>query len=592
MFDLPIEQSIYTCALARKETGTTGFGIFSETKGMQNLIDSSRELNNLNSNYSAPRNQELWWQTDISDEKERDRVEAEMIREHHPVTFSFRCLNIEGIEKAVFTYGKNIGRDIAGIRPGNIMVSTVVSDISQIESYPFSYYGSKELFPEYDRSFFINAGENPVDDLPNYACLTQGDIISVKKVQNFINEKSERSDILLSMFQYLLDYNDKDYPDKQLMICDKKDNIIMWIAALSLIFPKEIAKKISFSTYSFLGESDVSHPVYENTMICGLYSPALNGDPADDSTTNYDFSAESSNEKTALYDFEKNYFIEADDRFGSFKMLIETSIKSNIQSLEKFHDFILNSTSYRNIDNDYARAYACFVIWTFPSERSLNNLDEAGIFASKYMEKNFLADMLEKIFSVTVGLGKKSSKFEIVLKFAEHCMEKNAVSSDFVIEKYSFLIKEKLTSEDIGREEFFDFKDKISNMFKKFDIDFEASLTDIIGLGVFQNIYRTSNKKWILLLITELLCRKIAFEGAEGLYSNSEESVLFKSVFKKILLSEENKRSELMAAYADIFLDINSKFVFADVLYNEISDSESDQKYLESSALLVDKNLI
>ena len=52
---------------------------------------------------------------------------------------------------------------------------------------------------------------------------------------------------------------------KRLVICDEKENIIKWIAALQYALPMDIAKRVNFTTYDF-------DPELSSFQICGVVS--------------------------------------------------------------------------------------------------------------------------------------------------------------------------------------------------------------------------------------------------------------------------------------------------------------------------------
>ena len=81
-----------------------------------------------------------------------------------------------GKELAALTFGRNLGRDLSPLtRDGNILVNTLVLPADELEGYPYEYCGSRELFVDFERSFFLNAPDEPAPFLTPPASITPGD---------------------------------------------------------------------------------------------------------------------------------------------------------------------------------------------------------------------------------------------------------------------------------------------------------------------------------------------------------------------------------------------------------------------------------
>lgn len=570
---MAIEQAIFTCCRARREMGTTGFGYYSVTAGMDDLRKNSQELSMLSSSYSAPRNQELWWSSS-PDDAVRNASEKAAIAERHPISFGYRLIDIGGTEKAVFTYGKNLGRDIQGSRPGNIMVNTVAADLSDVEAYPFEYFDSPEIFVGYDRDFFVNSPDTPAPDLDRPNSLTVGGSITREMVEDFLTQDSKRAELLVSMLQFVLDYNDPDYVTRQVMICDRKENIILWTAALSLCFPREIAKRFSFCTYSFLGSADSGSVSIERTMLCGVYSASANGDPEDRRATNYDFDLEAERIENALFDFERGFFTEAEPRCPSFMMILRSAFMGGYEQLASYHRFIIEETSCREIGNDLARGCCYYFIQKSKNQVSLSYLSDAADFAKKYMSAAALKNLLETAYACTLEQGEISGYFADIMSLSKSCIDIGACDKSYVYGVCLGFLKNAFLTLSLSRNEYLEAKQGIKEIFDGCGDSFERAFADLLTAQEQTGILSGSTKKWILLELAELLCRRAAdIGGIDCLCSNGSDAVLFRTALGMAIGSEENNRDELIAVFGDMFPDDAQKLGFADALMTELGES-------------------
>lgn len=569
---MAIEQAIFTCCRARRDVGTTGFGYYSVTAGMDELRKNSAELSMLSSSYSAPRNQELWWSSS-PDEAQRNASEKAAIAEHHPISFGYRLIEIDGREKAVFTFGKNLGRDIQGTRPGNIMVNTVAADLSDVAVYPFEYFDCPEIFVGYDRDFFVNAPDTPAPDLVRPEALTAVGSVTRKMAEEFLAQDSRRADLLVSMLQFVLDYNDPDQVTRQVMICDRKENIILWTAALSLCFPREIAKRFSFCTYSFLGSNDSGTVSIEPTMLCGVYSASINGDPEDRRATNYDFDLEAERIESALFDFERGFFTEAEPRCPGFMMILRGALMGGYDQLSDYHRFIMEETSCRAIDNDFAKGCCYYLIRKFKNQVSLSYLADAAAFARKYMDAAALRQLLETAFGCTLEQGEMSGSFSEIMSLSSACIEAGAVGKDYVYGVCIGFLRNAFLEQSLSRDEYLEAKQGIKGIFDGCGDSFEQAFADALTAGGLTEMIPSITKKWILLELAELLCRRAAEGGGTDVICGSgSDAQLLRAVVGRAVESEEQSRAELIGVFGGMFPDDAQRLCLADSLIAELGE--------------------
>lgn len=567
---MAIEQSIYTCVRTRRDTQTAGFGYYSYTDGCKQLLQEVPQIKRASVSYAAPRNQEVWWSC-ADDAAARDREENENIRVHHPITFSYMPVEADGTQKAVFVFGKNLGRDIAKSRPGNILVNMIAADMSDIQGYPFSYYGAKELFVPYDTNYFYDNGAEVPPLLENPVSLTKNLPFTTEDILRFIND--DRVDMLCSMFQILLDYNDPVQDTRQIILCDKKDNIIYWIAALSILMPPEIAKKFSFTTYSFLAtRSDDITPMYEDTMLCGVYSPVLNGDEPDDGVTNYSFSKERSRDGAAVFDFDKGEYADNGIRNDAFGILIESAMDNNLSLLQEYHKFLINHTRYRGLDNDFLRGYSFYLLYRYPEIDNLSLLEEAYQFASAYASLEYMREIAEKLMALTVDCGQIGNECEVLLRFVKKVYQNSTAEEKMAVcNRYLQYLKQQLCDDTTKFDEFSEKRTSIKAFCDSLGVAYEPQFAKIMTDEEVRKIGEMTKKKWVLIELTEMMIFRIRQMrvAAANLYLDTGMIGVFKMLMVRIL-SDEKNRGQLLELYVEKFDTEEYKVSFLEALYMKV----------------------
>ena len=557
-----IERSIYTHTKVRRDTRSTGFGYYSETPGMSRLFEQSARLSAVSAGFISPRNSDIWWEKEEQDLAKRDEVEAARIHEHHPVCFGYSTVNVGGKDNAVLTFGRNLGRDLSPMtRDGNILVNTLTFPADEIEGYPYEYYGSSELFVDYERGFFLNAPDEPAADLEPLQSLTKGCAPTAEEIESFLSE-DERLQALCSMLGALMKINDGGTL-RRILVCDSKDNIIKWIAALSLIFPAETAKKFTFKTYSFLGSnSDDFQAVYDDVMLCGVYTPSVNGDPGYARATNYDFARERDNASTALFDFEQGHIYECDDARPYFSAFIESAFSTDMRILGSYHDFLLNKTSYRALDSDHARGYGCYTILQLKNEHSLKNLRDAYDFASKYMDSETLRQLLRTAYSCTIDAGRESASFADILDVSKLCIRQGTAAEELVKAHYISFMIHLLTSEQTAGEDYFRLREQIRPLFDG-KSSYEQELVSSFTAERIMQMTSVESAGWKLTELARCVC-KVMLSGK----SDSELMRTFDDLaFKQILSSDSGDRLHTIGVFADMFKKPAQKVAFLDDMY-------------------------
>ena len=548
---MSIEQAIYTHTKVRRDTRSTGFGFYSLTAGMEQLLETDRRLSAAATDFLAPRNSEIWWEQEEQDAAKRDELESERIAEHHPVTFAYRLFGTEEKRLAALSFGKNLGRDLSPLtRDGNILVNTLVADPAKLDCYPYEYCGSTALFLDCGRDFFLNAGDEPAPDLPNPTEIPRGSAPDEDEVAEFLAE-DDRLPQLRSMLGALMKINDGGRL-KRLMICDRKENIIYWIAALSLVYPRETAKALTFGTYSFLGGNpDDFSPVYPDVMVCGVYTPTVNGDPASRRATNYDPQKEQANPETALFDFEQGVFYEAEDEHPYFGVFIESAFETDMRLLHGYRDFIAENTTCRTLGSGYAEGYGYYTITRLKNEYSMRYIADAVSFAKKHMNAEAMRQLLDIAFSCGFGSEEADRLFGGVLEAAGIAADEGYISHEELAESSAGCLLNKFRSEDTMRDSYFALKDQLTSALGRQGASLEKAFIGGLTADELNAFCTAPCKRWRLAELAGMISKILTRSGEPVSFESGRLERILLRLGRRLVISEKNDRCGLMEALLD-----------------------------------------
>ena len=344
-----MERAIYTYCFAACDTGNPGWGFYACSPGLlQHITDEDALTQLLNgTSYSIPELKQQWFTQDQNLEQEEASI-----REYHPEKFAFRAVSYEDQALAFLTYGKNLGRETRGqLRPGNALIYSLVGGLDEITDYPACYYGDP-AFAAMRRSSFVE-GQNtipPTSQLPT-AQLTPHGVVSEESVMAFLQADETRAEQLEALFYSLL--NERTGLHRAVIICDEKENIIYWIAAMTMLLPLETAKQVYFTTYDYLGTaSRMEIPVAY--QICGVYSPTLNGLPECKATA-YDVTSLANSTAAVLFDTECGIVPKV--QTDAFSEVIRAFASGDPEPLRKFRSEMTEQTVYRDFGAEYTKFY-------------------------------------------------------------------------------------------------------------------------------------------------------------------------------------------------------------------------------------------
>ena len=269
-----------------------------------------------------------------------------------------------------------LGHDYIGAssRFGNFLSHIVWFDDENLpEHYPCEYFGSDMLIDRIDNALVSNP------EPPSYLPEPEPEIgytVSFDTVSDFLHEEN-RTEIYKNMLHALMN-SCRD--GKRILICDREENVIMWIAALEYAFPIKNISDINFSSYSY-SPSDMKNA----SKICGVIPYGT------------DYSYEKYESDCYVFDLFQNKYPEFnnDDKFFDF---VATCFDLSKESLADFHQFLTDGYFYQSYDEDICSAFALYDFMTDGiSNTDENSLKSAIGFSERYASKQGKAELLQII---------------------------------------------------------------------------------------------------------------------------------------------------------------------------------------------------
>ncbi len=296
-------------------------------------------------------------------------IMTEEIARALPKSFTYRKLENGICALALNTY---LGRDYMGSagRFGNHLSHVVLADEADMQNYPCEFYGS-ELLRDHMEFEEVNNPNRP-NFLPE-PTLKRGFVVDIDTVIEFLSV-DDRLVVFKDMLHAVLAFESER---KRVVICDKPENIIMWIASIEYALPLKTALGINFSTYDF-------DPSLSASQICGV-SPKGTRYNAESQRLHF------------VFDFYKNSYasFEKDECFFDF---IDTAMSFSYDSLQDFHRFLCEGYTYDKADE---KMYAGYDLYSLLSDGisglSENKIRSALDFANKYALMQQQTYILQKL---------------------------------------------------------------------------------------------------------------------------------------------------------------------------------------------------
>ncbi len=431
-------------------------------------------------------------------------------------SFRYTPLAIGGKAKGVFVYANSEE------------VNTWVMDLEDVTEHPFCYYESDE----------------------------QSEELSPEKTFRFIGEEPQRVEILKSMFQIVLDFYDKEQSTRQILLCDEPENHIWWMGAVSSLFPLEMSLRLSYITYTFLGEEDKRTPIYyEDTAICGVY--------AGNHATNYDFRRECARNDACVFDFEQDFFADVPLRDADFSELLEKTFSGDYRELQEYQKFISSHTNCRRPDNNYLQGYAYFKLMHSADTDDLHRLPEAQDFAEKFMNGDALTELAEILLANSIDKGFAGNDFSILLEFVGHCIEVGSAVREDVITRYLHFLKGIFPS--VERKVYQYYRKQIQSLCSRQNVRFEESFINTISEKEFSALTQQKEKIWLQSELLLLLCRSIPHKE-KAFLQDSPQITALKDCLSNLLEQPEECGGILPVIMGECS-NISEKNAFLNLLY-------------------------
>lgn len=311
------EQLIYTsCKTGIKNQGT-GFQVYSCSKGLDNELMS--EICKNHCSYKEPSTLPR-------------RPSEQEIKELFPKSYKYD-LSTDNLT-AVFSRTRYIGQDYMGEggRFGVFLSHVISCDTSEMDFLPVECCFSGAYID--DLSFDEKNANTPPEHLPSISkvqFLRKNDLY--REVHDFLFGNTDCISKLEKMLDALIESASSR---KSIVICDDKEHIPYWFAAITMLLPLNYAKKITFDTY-------VESPQYSGAKLMGVYPEG----------TGYNVNELS--QSCYIFDFLSDTIIGASNSY-KYSQLICDSFVIDRKEIDEFNEFLANvgfTDMNHNIDNYY-----------------------------------------------------------------------------------------------------------------------------------------------------------------------------------------------------------------------------------------------
>lgn len=480
-----------------------------------------------------------------------------------PSAFSYRLLKNGSASITLNTY---LGRDYMGSagRFGNHLCHSVVCDFFDLDVYPCEIYGSSTLRSSMDYSEVNNP--EPPSYLPN-AIIEKGYTVDSDTVTEFLGI-GENLDYFKKMVYAMLRFSSEK---KRIVICDEKEHIIMWIAALHYALPLDIAKKVNFTTYEF-------DPELSPAQICGVINEG----------SRYNASSYVSSGRHYVFDFINKLYnaIEADSPFIEF---LDTAFSFSYDSLTEFKNFVTSRTSYREVDYEYHAAYDLYVFLTDGiSDFSLKQFREITTFSEKYTTDEMKLDIVNKLIGATQAINELEDEYALdiirfmLITFDIMNLDKQQVVKQLIINRLII----SLSNVKISENDFLILYDYIDNLVRSINLSIPALLMESHNRPALLNVMSQSVAVWKIHFIVRIISDYVKDTklSIDELYPNRQIGSLYFEIIKVIYSTGRNNGFSIVEKVLDNFKD-NSTYL-VNLTWNiegflaDLNLEEIDKKHL------------
>lgn len=592
---MSIERLIHgSIILYSGEDKHAGYQCYALTKGLEGA--SERTINHLTTSYDAPKINDY---ADIFsesickiDEKDPQKYElkknelaneaSHIAQTLQPASLSFSSMEIDGSNRCVFVYGKDMGISWDGGRPFGAYHSVVICDIADIPSYPILLCSSPIVCCDIPREeFFPNDGSKVLGPVQlNYLpTLIEKNNVKLKHSAGFseINEgdlfafiqADNRIEILKSMVSALINLKSGN-EQCRIVIADERKLIAKWIAAISYVFPLELAIDISFSTYRYRLDNSFD--------INGVYVPQLNGRKLIDDFPVTEYIFEENTNRYAVYDFQQQSFApQVEICENLFMSMLENAFLINKQIIDGYKSFIIASTTYRKIDSGYMDGATLYMFLEKNKHLTVEQMKAALSFAKQYAVVKEKKRILDRILSAYKDYTSDSDMLDVIVEFIRYCVDQNIVRQADLESIFMNDVKNAFLDYTNCSFDTFSIQGVIAEKLCGFRSgQMEVALVSTIGVKQLYDIMNELQKYREVQRISYIhtaICHYVNDNNGSFKRGTYEEKIACKIISVFIIgetLDNEKRLHTLMDKTNQIITNVISQFLYADAVYRTI----------------------
>ena len=404
---------------------------------------------------------------------------TEDLAETMPQSFTYRKLGNGQCAVVLNTY---LGRDYMGSagRFGNHLSHALICNENEFYCYPCEIYGSEALRNHMEFNEVNNPERPPYLPTPD---LNKGYIIDVDSVIEFLSI-DDRMFIFKKMLASMLAF---ETARKRVVICDEKDNIIKWIAALQFALPLKIALNINFTTYEF-------DPSLSSSQICGVIPTGSRYSP-----------------NIASQHFTFDIFqgivpdIKADGEFFDF---IDMGLSLSYESLEVFYEFITTKLNYSKADEQYYHVYSLYSLLSDGIEALPLESFKNAVKVTEFLVENEKGALTQRLLEQREAVLETDYAYSI--EIINTILDSFGMLSLQMKEQTKALIIDRIitgfTSPEVNKNEFISFYHVIGDLSSTKGISIPYELMKDDNRAKLLDIMKNESATWKWEFILDALC--------------------------------------------------------------------------------------
>lgn len=263
------------------------------------------------------------------------------------------------------------GKDYSG-RFGNSFSHAIVRDENEFPFYPFEMYGSPDF-----KHRLTEAEENSPnrpEPLPELDNVRLGSTISIEKVQLFL-QKENRLHVIKQMINIVLSFEEHG---RRILIVDENEHVPMWLAALQMAFPINLAHQLTFSSYTY-------DPLQSNAFINATLQDG----------TSYRTNGSMLRHQFHVFDVHSSQLAQA-EKTSLYTEFVASQLVTDWESLQPFYQF-LAKTNFENLNGNIDGAVSLYKFMNGIESIGKEELRSAIMFAHTYCNSSLQQQIVETL---------------------------------------------------------------------------------------------------------------------------------------------------------------------------------------------------